>query len=77
MNKRVLIRGEGESGEVKVDQRAASPTLRITRTCVVQNLDLDLTGYRECIRISGAAHVKALIQRCKIGSVPPEAGNLA
>ena len=53
VTKRVLIRGEGRlhpNPETTVDARGNCPYLRITRTCVVQYLDLDFTGFCEAIR---------------------------
>ena len=64
MGKRLLIEGAGQLGETKIDQRANSPTFRISRTCVIRNIDIDMTGFREAIFISGPASVQPLIQHC-------------
>lgn len=60
------MRGEGHLGETKIDQRANAPTFRITRTCVIQDLDLDMTGFRECVCVAGTSNVKAYITGCNI-----------
>ena len=66
MCKRVLIRGEGMLGEARLDHRANCPALRIGRTCVVQGLDIDMTGFREAVKIEGPASVRPAIQNCII-----------
>ena len=66
MCKRLLIQGEGRLGETKVDQRANSPTFRITRSCVVRNLDLDMTGFHEAVVVTGGAGVAPIIDGCII-----------
>ena len=66
IDKRILIRGEGLLGESKIDQRANAPTFRIRRSCLIHDIDLDMTGFRECISVEGAAYTKALIMRCRI-----------
>lgn len=66
MDKRVLLRGEGSLGETKIDQRANSPAFRIRRTCVIDRLDLDMTGFRECVCTEGTRTTKALILGCRI-----------
>ena len=70
IDKRLLIRGEGRLGETQIDQRANSPTFRIRRTCVIHNLDLDMTGFRECLFVGGAASVHPLVSSCKIRFAP-------
>lgn len=73
IDKRLLISGEGRLGETQIDQRANSPTFRIRRTCVIQNLDLDMTGFRECVNVGGSSFVHPLVSSCKIRYVffPP------
>ena len=76
IDKRLLIRGEGRLGETQIDQRANSPTFRIQRTCVIHNLDLDMTGFRECLFVGGSVSVHPLVSSCKIRFVPCLPGNL-
>lgn len=66
VNKRVLIRGEGAMTETKYDQRANTPTLRITCTSLVQNVDFDMSGFRECILVDGDQTVRPIIEHCSI-----------
>jgi hypothetical protein len=66
IDKRRLICGEGRLGETQIDQRANSPTFRISRTCVIHNLDLDMTGFRECLNVGGSSNVHPLVSSCKI-----------
>ena len=66
ITKRLLIRGEGELGETRLDQRANSPAFRISRNCVLENIDVDMTGFREAILIEGPASLQPLIQNCII-----------
>ena len=66
VSKRVLIFGEGVLGEVTVDQRANSPAFRISRSCVIQNLSLDMTGFRECVSVTGSNSVLTLLRDCNI-----------
>ncbi len=61
VTKRLLIRGAGALGDTRLDQRANSPALRLERACVVENLDVDMTGFREALHVAVAA---PLIQRC-------------
>lgn len=63
---RVLIRGEGELREATVDSRANTPLFRVTRPCVIQNLDCDFTGFCECIRVDGDERLDPLIEGCSI-----------
>ena len=44
VSRRVLIRGEGNLRDATVDCRSNAPLFRITRPCVIQNLDIDFTG---------------------------------
>ena len=66
IDKRVYIRGEGSLGETKIDHRANAPCFRIRRTCLIQNLDLDMTGFRECVCVAGNARVEAFLRDCNI-----------
>ena len=66
IKKRILIIGSGVLGETKIDQRANSPTFRITHNCVIQNLDIDMTGFRECVHVTGKQNVTALLRNCLI-----------
>lgn len=66
VNKRVLIRGEGTMSETTYDQRANTPTLRITCTALVQNIDFDMSGFRECILVDGDQSVRPIIEHCSI-----------
>jgi len=64
IDKRVLIRGEGTLRDASVDCRNNSPLFRIKRSCVIQNLDIDFTGFCESTRIIGDARVKPLLENC-------------
>ena len=65
LSKRLLIEGEGALGETIIDQRANCPTFRITRGGVVlRNLDLDQTGFREALLVTGGATVRPLLEGC-------------
>ncbi|DBB01102.1 hypothetical protein WJX77_003106 [Trebouxia sp. C0004] len=66
ITKRILIRGSGPLGETKVDQRANCPTIRITRSAVIMNLEIDMTGFREAVLITGTDKVCPVIQNCTI-----------
>lgn len=68
IDKRVLIRGEGAFREATADCRNNSPLFRIKRSCVIQNLDVDFTGFCEAIRINGDARVKPFIENCVVKS---------
>lgn len=50
VNKRLLIYGEGRLGETVIDQRANAPTFTVSRPCVIRNIKIELTGFRECLR---------------------------
>ena len=43
MDKRLLIHGEGALGEARLDPRANCPAFRISRNCVIRNIDVDMT----------------------------------
>ena len=68
VEKRVLIRGEGALRDATIDCRNNSPLFRIKRPCVIQNLDVDFTGFCEATRVVGDARVKPLIENCLIRS---------
>lgn len=75
VTKRLLIRGAGGMGDARLDQRANSPALRLERACVVQGLDIDMTGFKEAVHVAGGAAVAPLILRCilRCGSRRPSA----
>jgi parallel beta-helix repeat protein len=66
VNKRVLIRGEGQLGDTVLEQRANAPLFRLLAPAVVQNLVLDLCGFRECISCEGSARCTPLLESCTI-----------
>lgn len=66
VDKRVIIRGEGAFREATLDARNNSPIFRITRPCVIQNVDVDFTGFSEAIRIVGDERVKPFIENCRV-----------
>ncbi|GAB4818117.1 hypothetical protein N2152v2_005163 [Parachlorella kessleri] len=67
ITKRVLIMGEGQLGETVIDQRANSPTFRITRGgVVIKNLVVDMSGFCEAFMVAGPATVAPLIEDCNI-----------
>ncbi len=66
ITKRVLIRGAGQLGDTKIDQRANCPTFRITRSAVILDLELDMTGFREAVLITGTDRVGPVMKNCII-----------
>jgi len=66
VDKRVIIRGEGAFREATLDARNNSPIFRITRPCVIQNVDVDFTGFSEAIRIVGDERVNPFIENCRV-----------
>ena len=66
VDKRILVRGEGALRDATVDCRNNAPTFRVERSCVLQNLDLDHTGFCEAVLIAGDRRVRPLIERCGI-----------
>ena len=70
ISKRVVVQGEGPLGTTKIDQRSNSPGLRITRSCLMQNLDVDMTGFREAVRVEGSSSVQPLLLSCIIRCAP-------
>jgi len=63
---RVLIRGEGAPGATVVEQRGNAPLLSISCPAVVQNLVLDLCGFRECVRVQGGPRPPPLLEGCSL-----------
>lgn len=75
MDKRVLIFGEGALGQTVIDQRANSPTFRITRGgVVIRNIDVDMSGFCEAVMVVGGPAVQPLIEDCIIKWVAFEIG---
>ena len=66
VDKRILIRGEGALKEATVDCRSNVPLFRVTRPCVIQNVDIDFTGFSQAIHVEGGENVDALIENCRI-----------
>jgi hypothetical protein len=66
VDKRVLIRGEGRLGDTTVEQRSNSPLMRLSAPAVLQNLVLDLCGFRECLLVEGDARVTPLLEGCTV-----------
>lgn len=66
MNKRLLIKGEGALGEARIDHRSNAPAFRISRSCVLHGIDIDMTGFREAVKVEGTSQVQPLIQNCII-----------
>ena len=67
ITKRVLIEGEGSLGETVIDQRANVPTFRISKGgggAVIRNIDIDQSGFRESILITGDHSISPLIDSC-------------
>ena len=69
ITKRILLRGSGQLGDTKIDQRANCPTFRIGRSAVIMNIDVDMTGFREAILITGTDRACPVLQNCSIGYV--------
>ena len=66
VRRRILICGEGALREATLDARANSPAFRILRSCVIQNVEVDFTGFCEAIRVEGDARVRPLVERCAV-----------
>lgn len=66
ITKRILLRGSGQLGDTKIDQRANCPTFRIGRSAVVMNIEVDMTGFREAILVTGTDRVCPVLQNCSI-----------
>ena len=58
--------GEGELGDTILEQRANAPLLRLLAPAVVQNLVLDMCGFRECVSAEGDARCTPLLEACRI-----------
>ncbi|KAK9904188.1 hypothetical protein WJX75_006312 [Coccomyxa subellipsoidea] len=76
VSKRVLIRGEGTLGETRIDHRANCPALRVSRTCLIRDLDIDMTGFREAVKIEGPAHTQPAFLNCIIRCSGDDAVNI-
>ena len=68
VDKRVLIRGEGSLGDTYVEQRSNAPLMIASAPAVVQNLSLDLCGFRECVLVQGDSRSQLLLEDCKLRS---------
>ena len=66
VTKRVLICGEGQLGDARLDHRGNSPAFRITHNCIIANLDIDLTGFCEAVLINGPPSLRPIIHGCSI-----------
>lgn len=73
---RVLIRGSGSLGSTKIDHRANSPAFRMTGNAVVAGIDIDMTGFRESILVSGDAQCQPIFLKCIIRCSGDDAVNL-
>lgn len=69
ITKRILLRGSGQLGDTKIDQRANCPTFRVGRSAVILNIEVDMTGFREAVLITGTDRVCPVLQNCSIGYV--------
>ena len=77
VDKRVLICGEGTMEETEFDARANSPVFRITRNAVVQNVKIDMTGFREALMVTGDHLVQPVVENCRITCSGDDAVNVA
>ncbi|WZN60423.1 Beta_helix domain-containing protein [Chloropicon roscoffensis] len=77
VDKRVLIRSEGTLEETTIDHRGNSPIFRLTRTCVLQNVDVDMTGFREALFVYGGPEVSPIVEHCRFRSSGGDAINVA
>uniref|UniRef100_A0A7S2Z3P6 Right handed beta helix domain-containing protein n=1 Tax=Chloropicon laureae TaxID=464258 RepID=A0A7S2Z3P6_9CHLO len=77
VDKRVLIRSEGTLEETTIDHRGNSPIFRITRNAVLQNVDIDMTGFRESLYVSGGPKVCPVIEHCRFRCSGDDAINVA
>ena len=64
--RRILIQGQGPLGETRYDMRGNSPALRLSACCVVRGLDIDMTGFREALKIEGPHTARPLVLNCII-----------
>ncbi len=77
VDKRVLIRSEGTLEETTIDHRGNSPIFRISRNAVLQNVDIDMTGFREALFVSGGPAVCPVIEHCRFRCSGDDAINVA
>lgn len=49
-----------------MEQRSNCPLMRVTAPAVIQNLSLELCGFRECLLFEGDARNTALLQDCSV-----------
>ena len=54
-----------------------SPIFRITRNCVLQNIDIDMTGFREAVFIYGGPESRPVLEHCRIKCSGEDAINVA
>lgn len=73
---RVLIRGSGTLGCTKIDHRANSPAFRMTGNAVVAGIEIDMTGFRESILVSGDAQCQPIFLKCIVRCSGDDAVNL-
>ena len=59
-------RGEGSLGETVIEQRGNAPLFHFTVPAVVQNLVLDLCGFRECLLFDGSERCTPLVEGCNL-----------
>ena len=59
-------RGEGDLGDTTIEQRGNAPLFHFTVPAVVQNLVLDLCGFRECLLFDGNERCTPLVEGCDI-----------
>jgi hypothetical protein len=77
VNKRVLIRSEGTIEETTIDHRGNSPIFRVSRNAVLQNIDIDMTGFRESLFVYGGSQVRPIIEHCRFRCSGDDAINVA
>jgi len=77
VDKRVLISGEGTLDETKIDARSNAPVFRISRSAVVQNVYIDMVGFRESVLIEGGPSVTPVLDGCVVTCSGDDAINVA
>ena len=77
VEKRILIRGEGRMEETTLDARCNTPVLRITASCTVQNVNIDMTGFRESLYIGGNEDVRPVFEHVRVKCSGDDAVNVA
>ena len=77
VDKRILIRSEGTLEETTIDHRGNSPIFRVTRNAILQNIDIDMTGFRESLYIYGGPKVSPVIEHCRFRCSGDDAINVA